>query len=441
MRYLNHIGAAILSLSSLALSSCLHDDTDYFDGVSAAERAEQAEADVREILTSAPNGWRFSYYYGEDYAGGFTFLCSFNDKGKVSVSADIFSPYVSISTPETVCSSSYDIVHDMGPVLTFNTGNDLIHYFAKPYQGDVDGDQGDYEFIILSYSADEITLKGKKWGNKMTMVPMTEGVKWSDYLSSIQEITNSMPYAYTLTAAGAEIGTAEVDVQTRRLAVKTDSTVESAYIITPEGIELQSPMTIGGQEVTKFTYSAATQSLTAGSVTLAGYTPSNMMTYEAWTGQWLGTVNYSGSEITILLDMSKAQAERMTAAVRDSCVISLSTTAGILEYHLYCEYDKTSGQMSFPAQYCQDPSGEYNYLMMIPAALVDGYYYFNISGALTMVMQDDKKGSFGWDGNGKYEVNSMLFMACDNSGNLIVQDDSYVLMNQIPSFKTFERYE
>lgn len=79
--------------------------------------------------------------------------------------------------------------------------------------------------------------------------------------------------------------------------------------------------------------------------------------------------------------------------------------------------------------------------MMIPAALVDGYYYFNISGALTMVMQDDKKGSFGWDGNGKYEVNSMLFMACDNSGNLIVQDDSYVLMNQIPSFKTFERYE
>lgn len=54
--------------------------------------------------------------------------------------------------------------------------------------------------------------------------------------------------------------------------------------------------------------------------------------------------------------MSKAQAERMTAAVRDSCVISLSTTAGILEYHLYCEYDKTSGQMSFPAQYCQDPA-------------------------------------------------------------------------------------
>lgn len=440
MLNLKYLGtaAAVMSLSALTLTSCLHDDTDYFDGVSAAERAEQAEADIRSILTSAENGWRLSYYYGEDYAGGFTFLMEFNDKGKVSVSGDIFSPYVSVTTPETVCSSSYDITHDMGPVLTFNTANDIIHYFAQPYQGDVDGDQGDYEFIVMSYSADQIVLKGKKWGNKMTMVPMAASTKWADYLKGIKEISDAMPYAYNMTLAGSEAGSAEIDVQTRRLAVATaDSTMERAYILTPEGIELQAPVVIGGQEISKFAYAKEAKTFTSGNVVLAGTSNGELMSYDSWAGQWLGTVNYSGTDISILLEMSKAEAERMTEAVRDSCVISVSTTEGVLEYHMYCEYDKTTGNMSFPAQYCVDPSGEYGYLMMIPSQLIDGYYYFNLSGALTMEMTSETGGKFGWDGGGKYEVNSMLFMACDNSGNLIVLNDSYVMMNQIPNFKTF----
>ncbi len=441
MRNLKYLGmaAALVSLSATSLTSCLHDDTDYFDGVSAAERAEQAEADIREILTSAENGWRLSYYYGEDYAGGFTFLLSFNDKGKVSVSGDLFSPYISVTTPETVCSSSYDIEHDMGPVLTFNTANDIIHYFAQPYQSDVDGDQGDYEFIVMSYSADKIVLKGKKWGNKMTMVPMDASTKWVDYLAGIKEITDAMPYAYNVTSTGATAGTAEIDVQTRRLAIATsDSTMERAYILTPSGIELQAPVYVGGQEISSFAYAKDSKTFTSGNVTLAGTTTGDIMSYDSWVGQWLGTVNYSGTDISILLEMSKAEAVRMTEAVRDSCVISISTTEGVLEYHMYCEYDKTTGYMSFPAQYCVDPTGEYGYLMMIPSQLSNGYYYFNLSGSLTMEMTSETGGKFGWDGGGKYEVNSMLFLACDNSGNLIVQDDSYVMMNQIPSFKTFE---
>ena len=55
-----------------------------------------------------------------------------------------------ISDRFNIMTSQYDIISDMGPVLTFNTYNAILHYFTEPKgSSDVDGMAGDYEFVFM----------------------------------------------------------------------------------------------------------------------------------------------------------------------------------------------------------------------------------------------------------------------------------------------------
>ena len=75
--------------------------------------------------------------------------------GKAYVSSDI-------APGSMVTSSSYDVISDRGPVITFNTYNMIMHYLASPSMSNVEGEQGDYEFVITKTTQDSIYVKGKK---------------------------------------------------------------------------------------------------------------------------------------------------------------------------------------------------------------------------------------------------------------------------------------
>ena len=138
-----------IALVGFNFQSCsLHDETDLF-GQSAAERVEEAVKADKALLESASNGWILRYYTGENYSGGgYTFLCSFKN-GKVTVSGDV-------AESSATARSSYDIVKDRGPVLSFNTYNTILHALGTPTQANVDGGQGDYEGIIEKTTNDSI---------------------------------------------------------------------------------------------------------------------------------------------------------------------------------------------------------------------------------------------------------------------------------------------
>ena len=173
------IGAAVLGLSSCSL----HDDTELF-GEPAAERLEKAVAADKALLESASNGWELHLWTGKEYsAGGYTYFMKFaNDK--VTVSSDI--------APATMkTTSSYDVISDQGPVLTVNTFNEIFHYLAQPSMDDDDGEQQDYEFVIMRTTNDSIYLRGKKWGNHMVMTRVAESTSWED------EITRSSKWTTT----------------------------------------------------------------------------------------------------------------------------------------------------------------------------------------------------------------------------------------------------
>ena len=119
---MKHIFVAIVCLlGCMSLQSCLHDDKEFFDE-SAANRIESTIENTQKILESSENGWQLHYFTGKGMTGGgYTFLMKFAN-GKVTVAGD-----AAIADPTERATSSYTVDRSMGPVLAFNTYNNIFH--------------------------------------------------------------------------------------------------------------------------------------------------------------------------------------------------------------------------------------------------------------------------------------------------------------------------
>ena len=191
---------------TLMLSSCLHDDNVVFDEP-AAQRVEKAVEADKTLLESATNGWLLRLWTEENYeGGGYTYLMKFKD-GKVTVASDI-------DYPQNTSSSSYDVIKDMGPVLTVNTYNKIFHMLSSPSQMDDDGKGQDYEFLIQRTTNDSIFLEGKKFHNKMVMTRLKDNVNWKDYITAMQKVAENVKQKYNC-IIGKDTTNVEVSAERR----------------------------------------------------------------------------------------------------------------------------------------------------------------------------------------------------------------------------------
>lgn len=191
----------MFAVAGLSLQSCLHDDDEIFDK-SAAERINEAVANVKEVLTSSQEGWVMHYYAGREYAyGGLNLAMKFTD-GKVQMYNE--TAQNSDGSYKSVV-STYKITRDQGPVLAFDTYNDLLHVYGDPAGNgptDVDGWEADYEFVVMNISEDQntITLKGKKFNNTIVLERLNRPVaEYFDAATKMAEsLTNAGILAYTV---------------------------------------------------------------------------------------------------------------------------------------------------------------------------------------------------------------------------------------------------
>lgn len=191
----------MFAVAGLSLQSCLHDDDEIFDK-SAAERINEAVANVKEVLTSSQEGWVMHYYVGQEYAyGGLNLAMKFTD-GKVQMYNE--TAQNSDGSYKSVV-STYKITRDQGPVLAFDTYNDLLHVYGDPAGSgptDVDGWEADYEFVVMNISEDQntITLKGKKFYNTIVLERLNRPVaEYFDAATKMAEsLTNAGILAYTV---------------------------------------------------------------------------------------------------------------------------------------------------------------------------------------------------------------------------------------------------
>lgn len=177
------------------MQSCLFEQEDLFDK-SVSERLNDYIESFHEILVSADNGWVLEYYPEENQSyGGYVYTFDFTTD-EVIVKSEF------PDMPAEGAMSYYKFTTDDGPVLTFDTYNEVFHYFATPYASGIPGLNGtyealhgDYEFNILGKNEDasEIYLTGKKTGNKMTLRKLPASYNTVDeYLEAVMKVQTAV---------------------------------------------------------------------------------------------------------------------------------------------------------------------------------------------------------------------------------------------------------
>lgn len=252
----------------LVLSSCLLNEEDKFPK-SATERMNEAIEQAENVLQGAVNGWRVELYPEKSRIyGGYTMFLKFSSDGKVTAASENFDP---AQTDE----SYYSVEPDNGPMLTFNTYNEIIHFYSDAGTGANQGIgtangglEGDSDFIVMEATPECVKLKGRKSGNYIRMYPLDEGVNWADELQAYVDAETEMLLGYTSCIVGdatypLEFQSALNNFTSRvfRITLKEATETESAevlsapFIWTKSGAKFYEPLTIDGVTVEELSFS------------------------------------------------------------------------------------------------------------------------------------------------------------------------------------------
>lgn len=174
----------------LGLISCNRTEEDLFSE-SAAIRLNKSITEVNELFQSAENGWIMEYIPNNESPGA-TYLVKFTSSKEVTMAT--LNKYIPTYKEAT---GYWQILNDMGPVITFDTYNDVFHMFSDPVApgtGEADGVGlgGDYEFLITSKTTDVIVLKGKKHGASTILRKLPANQKWQDYFIALNNLNSGL---------------------------------------------------------------------------------------------------------------------------------------------------------------------------------------------------------------------------------------------------------
>ena len=159
----------LIGLFAAIMVACSREEESLFDKP-AAERAQYAIDNAFDILTSNEAGWEMAYFPNlETSAKGYNMVLKFNKNGNVSATAKNSATTANKILTDTA--STWAVKSDYGPILTFDTYNDVFHAFSDPQENGA-GLLGDYEFLILKATPELVLLKGKKHSAYSVMRPM-----------------------------------------------------------------------------------------------------------------------------------------------------------------------------------------------------------------------------------------------------------------------------
>lgn len=281
----------IIVLGVLALSSCLKNQADVFDEPSSA-RMENFLENVRVALQGPAQGWALSYYPGSSYATCYMAL-KFTDQ-QVEARGQ--------SNPDVAYTSNYKLTKDNGAVLSFDTYNEVIHYYATPDDTHYQARGGDFEFDIIKVEGDtpglqRIVLRGKRSRNYCYLNPLT-----TDAASFLAQMNRAEADLTIVAFEGTVMGGAVegfLDPGTHTFSIgrkgaESSEIVSARYMVVPGGILFNEPFTFQGIEFSQFAYDGKTGILSAY-VTYEGEAfniafdkviPDGYVSYEEFLGEW-----------------------------------------------------------------------------------------------------------------------------------------------------------
>lgn len=241
-------------VAATLLGSCTPTVDEIFDADSV-ERADRLIAEDMKVLASAPNGWRMEYY-GDATYGGYNVFLDFNEDKTVTVASELVGKNHKGGLNEggklNRCTSAFRMEQSQGIILSFCEYNDIFHYFSEPKNPDYgsagEGFYGDFEFRVLSCTADSVVMKGRKHNSKIVMYPIAADQSWEDLHNSIVDTEKYMASrSYSLWKDEIDQNVF-VSTSYRRLVFtyyehnegSEDSTLVQKsvpYVVTPEGFK------------------------------------------------------------------------------------------------------------------------------------------------------------------------------------------------------------
>lgn len=253
----------LAALAALALTACSSDDNDIF-GQSAADRLEQYKKDYAEVLTADGGLWSMEYFSNSEEPG-YVFVMKFDKNGSVNISAN----HKWIGGTFQQETSLWKMIADNGPVLSFNSYNNLFHIFSDPANiegpdaptgesGDINetgyGHEGDYEFQFMDVSEDGKTVRllGKKRLYDIFLHRLDPNTDVEAYMSSVKAVSNRFSSTFNdLTMTDADGNLYRVyDMNTGIPSIyplagdAVSQTVSANGIFTLEGFRFMSPLEV-----------------------------------------------------------------------------------------------------------------------------------------------------------------------------------------------------
>ncbi len=243
------------------MSSCKYEEKDIFE-LTPAERLNKSMSDSYTNLTNATNGWEMAYFANPTNAG-YTLLVKFQKNGMALIASQ---SELTQNMAYEKDSCLFELVSDYGSVLTFNTFNKVLHRFSNPENPDGYGLEGDYEFIVLKNSEQQVILKGKKHKSVIVLTKLSDNTNWTTYL---QDITNMDKLLFSTTAPKLTMTIKNSTYSFSEgykhvfLMKKEGSTTTTRvpFIVTKQGIRLQDKVEIEGVSFQNFTLNADNSAL------------------------------------------------------------------------------------------------------------------------------------------------------------------------------------
>lgn len=312
---------------ALIYTGCNFEQEDLFPE-SAAQRLENAKKETKELLVSAPNGWVMQYF-PKDTKKGYTMLMKFENSGLATIAGKNSFTLNKYSTDD----SMYEMIADHGPVLTFNTYNEILHAFSNPQNPTGLGQEGDYEFVIMEKDPSEIKLQGKKRETDIRLLRLGDDVNWENYFTQIDAmntnifggVDNALQYIAGDQIALASGGLNGIFVITEDGQLSGDAT-NMPIIITPTGLKLYEPFTFNGKTAQHFTLNAEKTRLIAdedASVYISGPALSNYISSSKAMWKFVDM----GSAAQTALDAMAAGFNAQYGGKRDLDYIAFNSTA------------------------------------------------------------------------------------------------------------------
>lgn len=202
MPYKNIFHTLLLMVAAATINTaCTFEQEDFFDE-SASLRIthlnEKLNARLVDQSAEGKNGWVIQYFVaGTDEADfeGFNLFGRFYKGGKVTLASNHRFLRNGNANKYTEYTSGYDILAEEGPVLAFNTWNDILTVFVDPVDpsaapnaivNDGEGMNGDNNLVLTANNDNDIMFRGERHHAEVRFVPCES--TWEEYIAATADL-------------------------------------------------------------------------------------------------------------------------------------------------------------------------------------------------------------------------------------------------------------